>query len=119
MASGGEHSKDPCVGDCGVARRLIHVEGCPWVSGVPPPSVPPCPQQGQSKGQCPEFLLHNKAKSFRAHAICCRLGNCWTLVVTCSWGRDRVNGWGKCRGGEGEREREVDSLFPWVVFIWI
>ena len=35
--------KDPCMGDCEVARWFIHVEieVAPWISNVPSPSVLP------------------------------------------------------------------------------
>lgn len=68
----------PHTGDCGVANRFICVEGCPRLASVRPPSIPPrkrsdrvlSQQQGQSKGQCPEFLLHVKAEPCCSAHIC-------------------------------------------------
>lgn len=65
MASQGENSKDPPKGDFDVAKWFI-CDGClcPWDSSVPSlAALPwikgqPCLQQGQHKGQCPEFSFH-------------------------------------------------------------
>ena len=67
MTSQGKRSKDPCTGDCNVARFIrVEIEAAPWVSSVPSAcpameKVQPCLQQGQDKSQCPAFLLHIKA----------------------------------------------------------
>ena len=41
MALQGKHSKNPHIGDCGMARWFIQVEICLWVSKVLSRSVPP------------------------------------------------------------------------------
>ena len=63
MGSRGKHSKDLCMGDCGVAcgnrscplgfQFLISVH-------LAMEEVQPCPQQGKNKSQCLDFLLHLK-----------------------------------------------------------
>lgn len=69
--------------DCGVARWFIWEEICPWVSNVvlflclvslcpTREKVQLCPQQGQNKALCPEFLLRIKAYIFGGRRVCCK-----------------------------------------------
>ena len=63
MGLQGKHSKDTCMGYCGMARRFIQEKAvlCPLSVHPAMEKVQPCPQQGQHKNQCPGFLLHIKA----------------------------------------------------------
>ena len=65
-------SQRPMHGDCGVAWFVwVEMEVASWVFNSHLCSsrhgkIQPCPQQGQSKSQCPEFLLHVKVQSSAA-----------------------------------------------------
>ena len=70
VPQGREKSVSDLERETGVAKFIL-VEGCPWVSSAPSSSIPPWKranhvQQGQNKGQHPQFLRHVKAESFGA-----------------------------------------------------
>ena len=81
--------------------------------------VQPCPQQGQSKSQCPEFLLDIKAQAFWSPCHPLRglvaASPAWSQAP--GWERTHGNAWAQCintwvRARESE-ERETASLFLW------
>lgn len=109
-----KHFKDPCTGDCDVARCFIG-DGCPcpWASNAPFPSIP----QGNSptmssarpnRNQCPEFLLHSPWGAMWSAGP---IGH-QTPMALCSWVGENMNKWGKY-GPEQQREKGKASLFTW------
>ena len=125
------HSKDPCMGDCGVAKWFICMEGCPWV-----PSLSILPWKIRARSRVSIQRSHavlklspvqHLASLAMLPAAVCRCAEVfrllpgaymwnpcghWSCRLLRAHGCERAHAraWGEC--GSWAREKEWHSLFP-------